>query len=359
MQRGDLIAGRFEVERFVARGGMAEVYRARDRVSGKPVAIKIVTLDEVMSEERVAQEARALAELRHPAIVRYVTHDRDPRCGLFLAMEWLHGISLAERLKQGALSIEEALDLVARIADGLAVAHAAGMVHRDIKPLNIFLVNESLERVKILDFGIVRIGDLAPITAPGLGMGTPHYMAPEQARGERNIGPQADVFALGGVLYRCVTGRSAYGGKQLEAILAKIAMATEAPRVSEVLERVPPELDDLVANLMAAEPARRPPDAAAAAAYIRAVRRALTMGHDATLELELETTTLTEREIQPVAVIFADLELEEADTLPSPAAVDVKKLAAAVDARKRTTAVDARKLAAASARELDSLNDSR
>src|SRR5262249_30468258 len=142
--------------------------------------------------------------------------------GHYLAMEWLDGVTLWERLQAAPLDLEDSLTLVARVADGLGLAHGRGMVHRDIKPMNLLLVGGRVDQVKILDFGIVRMGARQHIAATGAGIGTPEYMAPEQARGDRGIGPPADVFSLGCVLYKCLTGQAAFRGEHVAAILAKV-----------------------------------------------------------------------------------------------------------------------------------------
>jgi eukaryotic-like serine/threonine-protein kinase len=206
---GDVIHDRFVIERFVARGGMGEVFRALDRHSQQPVALKLLAGEDEKLAERFALEARALLELDHPAIVRYVAHGFAPGAGLYLAMEWLEGATLGGWLRRHTLSLDDSLKLAARVADGLGAAHRAGMVHRDVKPGNLYLVGKRVDGVKLLDFGLVR-NPWQPITATGAGMGTPDYMAPEQARCERSVGPPADVFALGCVLYRCVTGATPF-----------------------------------------------------------------------------------------------------------------------------------------------------
>src|SRR5262249_32996084 len=130
-----IVAGRFELEEQVSSGGMASIHRARDRLTGDPVAIKV--LYGTTFADRFLREARLLSELSHPSIVRYIAHGALDQGELFLAMEWLHGEDLAERLKRGALSVDETLTLLARVSSGLAVAHARGIVHRDLKPANL------------------------------------------------------------------------------------------------------------------------------------------------------------------------------------------------------------------------------
>jgi hypothetical protein len=311
MQPGDLIHDRFLVERFVARGGMGEVFQATDQHTQQQVALKLLAGEDEKLAERFHLEARALIELDHPAIVRYVAHGDAPGAGLYLAMEWLAGATLSQRLRKGEpLTLDETLRLGARIADGLGAAHALGMVHRDIKPGNLFLVGKQVDRAKILDFGLVR-NPWQAITADGAGMGTPDYMAPEQARCERNVGPQADLFGLGCVLFRCLTGHAPFRAEHENAILAKIAMLERPPRVSESLPDVPQAVDELVATLMAHEPSLRPADGLAAAEAIREVRARV--GGAERARRAPKSPALTTSEQRPVAVLFVDLERKPGD----------------------------------------------
>ncbi len=316
MKPGEVVAGRFCIERFVARGGMGDVYRAVDQQTGAAVALKRLVSSRPVFTDRMNLEARALMDLSHPAIVRYVAHESDPDRGMFLAMEWLDGVTLTERLKTRPLDIEDSLALAARVADGLGAAHARGMVHRDIKPLNLMLADGRADRPMILDFGIVRLDRWQDITGTGVGLGTPEYMAPEQARCAPEIGPPADIFALGCVLFKCVTGQTAYRGKRLEAILAKIATVASPPRVSQVTPDIPPRVDELVARLMAHDPDDRPQNGDEAAALIRAASEALRVGVEPTAQLTVPPQ-LTGVEQQPLAVIFAELASPDAATVPS------------------------------------------
>ena len=265
MRRGDLIAERFEIELLAGTGGMGEVYRAFDHVTREVVALKLLVGTE---EARFELEARVLSSLRHPGVVRYVAHGATDDGDRYLAMEWLDGEDLGTRLLRGTLSVEESVTLGSRIAEALAATHAEGVVHRDIKPENLFLVNREIERVKLLDFGIVRVG-LPRDTQSGMVLGTLGYMAPEQARGSLSIDSRADVFALGSVLYECLTGTQAFASEDLMALLVKIVI-DEVPRVSERGVEVPQALDDLVAAMLSKDPDLRPRDGAAVAAQLAA-----------------------------------------------------------------------------------------
>ncbi len=317
MRAGDIIDGRFVVEKFVTRGGMGDIYRARDSTTGRPIALKLVDphawswADDERLSGRLRNEARALVDLAHPAVVRYVAHGSTPEHGHYLAMEWLDGVTLWERLQATPLDLDESLTLVARIADGLGVAHARGMVHRDIKPLNLLLVGGRVDQVKILDFGIVRLGPRQRITATGAGIGTPEYMAPEQARGERSIGPAADVFSLGCVLYKCLTGQAAFRGEHVGAILAKVAMLETPPRVSEVRHDIPQIVDDLVARMMAHRATDRPGDGVVLGAMVREVHRQLATSRGAEVGTR-PAASLGRRERRPLSVLYAELGFQAA-----------------------------------------------
>ncbi len=265
---GALVADRFEVEAVAGHGGMGDVYRARDRHTAETVALKVLRVSDRESATRFSREATLLAGLRHPAIVRYVAHGEAEESAPFLAMEWIDGEDLGARLARGAIGAAAGAALVRRVAEGLAAAHARGIVHRDVKPENVFLPGGDLERAKILDFGIARCAVVTTlVTAPGLAVGTPGFMAPEQVRGQGDIDVRADVFALGCLLYLCVTGRLPFEGHNLMAILAKILFA-DPPRAGELCEEVSGPLDDLLASMLSKDPSDRPADAAAVAAAI-------------------------------------------------------------------------------------------
>jgi serine/threonine protein kinase len=164
MLPGELIAERFELEQLAQVGGMGAVFRARDRLSGERVAVKLLRAPGEGHDERFLREAALLAELRHPAIVRHVAHGRTVQGELYLAMEWLEGEDLSSRLHRGAMSAADSIALVRRAADGLALLHLRGGLHRDLKPANLFLEGGRPDRVKVLDFGIARAALAASAT---------------------------------------------------------------------------------------------------------------------------------------------------------------------------------------------------
>jgi serine/threonine protein kinase/tetratricopeptide (TPR) repeat protein len=265
---GTVIAQRFVLDREAGSGGMGTVYCAFDRETGGPVAIKILRGHGALDVERFTQEAAILAELSHPAIVRYLANGVADSGEHWLAMEWLDGVDLADRLARGPLPIAEALALAARAADALASAHARGMVHRDLKPGNLFLPDGDVTRVKLVDFGIARVaGDPRRLTRTGMLMGTIGYIAPEQINGANDADPRADVFALGCVLYECITGRPAFAGVSPMAVLAKILLQG-SPLLGALRPDLPEDLRDLVERMMALDPARRPRDGGEVAAAL-------------------------------------------------------------------------------------------
>ena len=303
-----LIAERFEIDRLAGAGGMGIVYRALDRQTARPVALKMLARLDATALERFAEEARILAELDHPRIVRYVAHGRTP-AGQYLAMEWLDGETLGERLLRGRLAIGESLALVERAAGALAAVHARGMVHRDIKPGNLFLVGGLLEDVKLLDFGIARHGVSGVVSLSGGVVGTPGYVAPEQAQGTQRVDARADVFALGAVLYECLTGRPPFLGGNVMAVLAKILL-DEAPRAGELVDDLPPAVDALLARMLAKDPALRPRDGAALVEELRGLAAGGAVAASA-------PPALTTGEQRLLSVILARRG-EEADTAEQP-----------------------------------------
>jgi tetratricopeptide (TPR) repeat protein len=261
MQIGDRVANRFVIEREAGAGGMGTVFHATDLRSGGAVALKILHRQGASEGERFAREAAVLAELSHPGIVRYVAHGLIAGGGPWLAMEWLEGETLSARLSRGRLGIAETVMVAQRVSDALAVAHGRGIVHRDIKPSNLFLPGGELARTKLLDFGVARrLGEKRSLTQTGAMIGTIGYMAPEQARGVARIDARADVFALGCVLFECLTATPAFLGENMMAVLAKILLE-ETPKVRDLCPHAPRQIEDLIARMLAKEPAQRPADA--------------------------------------------------------------------------------------------------
>ena len=256
MRPGVVVANRFRIERIAGVGGMGTVFQATDLVAGGSVALKILTGIGEHDAARFVREAVVLAELVHPGIVRYLAHGLTTDHEHYLAMEWLEGETLHDRLGRGRLSVAEALVLGRALAEALAVAHARGVVHRDIKPMNLFLPGGELAKLKVLDFGIARlVKQVGMLTHTGAVIGTPGYMAPEQVRGETDVDASTDVFGVGCVLYHCLTGVPAFAGNPI-AVLAKILL--EDVRPLGELVAVPRELDELVLAMLHKDRSARP-----------------------------------------------------------------------------------------------------
>lgn len=266
-----LFAGRFEIEEEAGAGGAGTVYRARDTGTGERVALKVLRAPRTTATERFSREAQTLAMLRHPAVVRYIAHGVSEDGESFLAMEWLEGRDLRRHLAEQGLTVAETVALGARAADALAAVHALGVMHRDVKPSNLFLVGGDVADVRLIDFGLVRLDDVGnSLTRSGVAVGTPGYMAPEQARGDREASTRADLFALGCVLFRCLTGRPPFEGAHPVALLTKVLLEAP-PRARSLRPEVPEALDALVARLLEKDPARRPAGAAEVAEALRSI----------------------------------------------------------------------------------------
>lgn len=260
---GDRVGDRFLLLERVGHGGMGGVYRATDEETGRTVAVKVLESPDRDSASRFRREANVLATLRHDAIVSYVAHRADATTP-WIAMEWLVGEDLGFRLRREPMDVPTALAMVRRAAEAVGQAHAVGVVHRDLKPGNLFLVDGDPRRVKLIDFGIARlrstVSDLtAGATRAGTFLGTVGYLAPEQARGEDTVGPPSDVFSLGVVLYHCVTGHRPFQGANPTAVLAKI-LFEEPPPAREHRPDLSATLEGLLRRCLAKAPGDRPPD---------------------------------------------------------------------------------------------------
>lgn len=268
MRQGDVVDGRFTIERLAGSGGMGQVYLARDQ-RGDPVAVKVLRV--VTESARFLREAQVLAAIAHPGILRYIAHGVS-EAGPYLVTEWLQGETLSARVERGKLSVSEAIELGTRVLRTLAAVHRLGVVHRDLKPSNLFLVGGAISGVTVLDFGIARIADLGhDLTATGAVIGTVGYMAPEQARGRKEIDARADLFSLGCVLYRCLTREAPFPGTDPLAVLLKAAFEEPIP-LRDLRPDVPASVSRVVAQLMAKRPDDRPADAEVAAIALAAAR---------------------------------------------------------------------------------------
>ncbi|MFK4762140.1 serine/threonine-protein kinase [Microbacterium sp. ZW T5_45] len=267
--QGVSFGGRYELQSRIAIGGMGEVWEATDHVIGRTVAIKILK-DEYMGDpgflERFRAEARHAALVNHEGIASVFDYGEE-NGSAYLVMELVPGEALSTILERdGALSADKTLDIVAQTASALQAAHAAGLVHRDIKPGNLLITPDG--RVKITDFGIARIADQVPLTATGQVMGTVQYLSPEQASGHP-ASPATDTYSLGIVAYECLAGKRPFTGESQVAI----AMAQINEQPPPLPPTVPIPVQNLVMAMIAKKPADRPSSSATVARAAQALRR--------------------------------------------------------------------------------------
>lgn len=250
----------YDILERIASGGMGVVLKARDPGLDRVVAIKLLAPFLAASDSartRFLREARAAAAVTHEHVV--AIHAVGEERGLpFLVMQFIAGRSLEARLRSGPLTPPQIFRIGLQTAQGLAAAHAQGLIHRDVKPGNILLEN-GVERVKLTDFGLARAADEPGVTRPGVLAGTPEFMSPEQARGDR-LDPRSDLFAFGSVLYLMATGRSPFAADSTLATLRRVG-DDHPPRVDLLQPTLPAAFGDLVEDLLQKDPARRPESA--------------------------------------------------------------------------------------------------
>jgi serine/threonine protein kinase/Tol biopolymer transport system component len=240
----------FQVADLLGGGGMGVIYRAEDIRLGRTVALKFLAPElgrDPIAKARFLTEARAASTLEHPNLCTILDVGETEEGLLFLAMPLYDGESLDRRLARGALSVAEALDVATQVARGLAKAHQQGIVHRDVKPANLFLTGDGV--VKVLDFGIAKLAGEAGPTREGAFLGTPVYMAPEQMRGEE-VDARADVWSLGVVLYKMLAGRPPFRGGSDEAVLHAVLHEEPEP-LSHLRPEVPAEIERIVSRMLA------------------------------------------------------------------------------------------------------------
>lgn len=259
---GDVFANRFKIIEESGRGGMGTVYRALDLQNGEIVALKLLHHDtsNLNAIERFEREAQLLSDLRHPRIVTHIAHGKNLHGQAFLAMEWLQGQDLAQRLAVGPLSLGDTIALARCVAEALSAAHTYGIVHRDIKPSNLFLLDGDINNVKLLDFGIARHLAAQALTKSGVIIGTPEYMSPEQARGNAKITQTSDIFSLGCVLYECITGQPPFTSEHIASVLVRILLEPPEP-IETRRAGVPTPLIVLIERMLAKDVSLRIPNA--------------------------------------------------------------------------------------------------
>ncbi|WP_234023777.1 serine/threonine-protein kinase PknK [Sorangium cellulosum] len=236
---------------------MGDIFKGTDQTTGAPVAIKILRAAASPQERaRFAREIAILADLRHPNIVQYIAHGTWLDGRLFFAMEWLDGEDLGQRQRRAPLGLRDSVEVVRRSAAAMAAIHARGVVHRDLKLSNIFLVRGKGTAIKLIDFGVVKLAipDDCP-TERGTIIGTPHFMAPEQARGEP-VDARADVYSLGSVLFRLVTGRNVFETEHAIALLGRLVLE-DPPRALQFRFDVPEALDEVITRAIARDREKR------------------------------------------------------------------------------------------------------
>ncbi|MBO9554440.1 serine/threonine-protein kinase [Cellulomonas sp.] len=262
--QGTALDGRYRLGDVVGRGGMATVHRAHDLVLRRDVAVKVFSaVDEADDLSRHAAETQVLAALNHPNLVTLYdagSLPAPPGRQAYLVMELVDGPTLAERLADGPLSVEETLVVAHQLADALSAVHDAQVVHRDIKPANVLLTSptslhdrdpRTAPVVKLADFGIARLAGMTRLTMTGVTIGTMRYLSPEQAAGGP-VGPPTDVYALGLVLIECLTGEPAFAGTAAEAAAVRLTRGPHVPPQSGEV------LGPLLARMTATDPDERP-----------------------------------------------------------------------------------------------------
>ncbi|MEM9189709.1 MAG: protein kinase [Myxococcota bacterium] len=272
---GTRFAGRYDILEQIGTGGMGAVYRARHAFTARELALKIIRPELAQTptaQERFLREAQVPNRVGHPAMVEVFDAGFEGRTP-YIAMELLHGRSFAEAIERRSLATDETVGIVAELLEGLEAAHAQGVIHRDIKPENVFLATHPTRAVRLLDFGIVRmVDDTSKLTGPGVVLGTPYYMSPEQA-GAQALDRRADIWSCGAVLHHALVGEPPFQATSY-GLLVMAILQQPAPRLNAVRPDLPLGLADVVARALEKDPAQRFQSAAE-------FRRALLTAHPA------------------------------------------------------------------------------
>ena len=248
--------GRYRLGELLGRGGMADVYRAVDEVDGRPVAVKLVRSSDPLLAHRLAHEARAMGAVDHPGLVRMLNSGLSDNHA-FLVLDLVEGETLADSVGRGPLPPATVAAVGSAVAGALACVHSHGIVHRDVKPGNVLLGADG--RPRLADFGVARLADSSStLTVAGTTLGTAAYMAPEQLE-DHDVGPAADVWALGMVLLECLLGRRIYEGTATEVVSRRLAGPVPMPG------DLPAAWRHLLGTMLHDQPSRRPPAAVVAA----------------------------------------------------------------------------------------------
>ena len=311
---GALIAGKYRIEYMLGRGGMGAVYLATNEDIGRRVAIKVLLEDFAGDEtllRRFRQEARTAAAIGHPGIVDVFDLGTTAEGAPFIVMEALEGMTLGARIaRDRRMEVAESLAIIAEALDALAAAHDKGILHRDLKPDNLFMVSRPVACVKILDFGISKLGsdsEEVSMTRTGAIFGTPLYMSAEQARGAKYVTAASDLYSMGAILFQMLAGRTPFVGDSYNELVAAV-LNGPITSIGELRKDLPAALVTLIDHMLARDPAQRP-------SSVRVARtRLLEIGR------ELAPATVT-AEPKPIDENAATLppELAATASTPSPA----------------------------------------
>jgi eukaryotic-like serine/threonine-protein kinase len=272
------IISHYRILERIGAGGMGVVYKAEDTKLGRTVALKFLPPEmtrDPKAKQRFIQEARAASAMDHSNICTIFEVDEIENDQLFISMAYYQGKTLKERIAAGPIELGEAIDIAAQIAKGLAKAHSHGIVHRDVKPGNVFITGDG--QVKVFDFGLAKLAGQLKLTSTGKTMGTVSYMSPEQGRGEE-IGPRTDVWALGVILYEMLTGEPPFKGEYDAAVMYSIMNENPAP-IDGIRAGVPEELSRIVAKALARSQAERYQNVSEMLSDLNALKQQLDFAH--------------------------------------------------------------------------------
>ncbi|HJV38470.1 MAG TPA: protein kinase [Geothrix sp.] len=307
--------GKFEIKRVLGNGAMGEVYLGVDPTIGREVAIKTILPSAAQggeAKERFAREARAAGVLNHPNLVTIYEFGEDQGV-LYIAMEFVKGHDLDELLRDQSLTRSEALEVLAQVCDGLGFAHRQHIVHRDIKPTNVRVQRDGRRlHAKVMDFGVAKISN-SDMTATGMVMGTVSYMAPEYIRTGKPD-PRSDLFAVGVMLYECLSGRKPFAGDTTPTVLYKIVNEAPEPLEVEMLRGISPAIRSVLDRSLAKDPDARFQTAEDLAKALRAAK-------DPSWTGQLEEATALLQAAAPTAPVAPPAPASSAPTMQAPAAL--------------------------------------
>src|SRR5919198_1073094 len=304
--------GRYEIRSQIGAGGMGEVYLAEDTRLRRPVALKLLPAEFTRNGDRLRrfeQEAYAVAALSHPSIA-HIYEIGGAEARHFIAMEYVEGETLREKIHRGRVELRKLLDYLTQVAEGLAKAHAAGVVHRDLKPDNIMVTTDG--HAKVLDFGLAKLPEPQkapaadaeelneaatallprPVSTPGIIMGTVGYMSPEQAQGRREVDQRSDIFSFGCILYEAATRQQPFAGETAVDSLHKIIHA-QPPPIREFNPSAPADLQRVVRRCLQKDPEERYQTIKDVAIELRELRREIESAAEVELSVPPEATADT------------------------------------------------------------------